>query len=178
MTNAVSVRPARFEDISAVSAIFAAVLAAEGTGKTSTGWLPGIYPTRKTAEDAFAAGELFVLTENGVVAAAGRINGVQMPAYADVDWLYAAPEESVSVLHTLAVSPALSGRGLGKRFIRFYEEYSRESGRPYLRIDTNAKNVNARRLYASLGYREAGIIPCVFNGIPDVHLVCLEKFVG
>jgi len=30
-------------------------------------------------------------------------------------------------------------------------------------------------LYKRLGYREAGIVPCVFNGIPDVMLVCLEK---
>lgn len=31
------------------------------------------------------------------------------------------------------------------------------------------------RLYARLGYREAGIVPCVFNGIKGVGLVCLEK---
>ena len=42
-------------------------------------------------------------------------------------------------------------------------------------MDTNAKNAAARRLYSRLGYREAGIVPCVFNGIPDVRLVCLEK---
>lgn len=26
-----------------------------------------------------------------------------------------------------------------------------------------------------LGYEEVGIVPCVFNGIPNVQLVCLEK---
>ena len=57
----------------------------------------------------------------------------------------------------------------------FYEEYARENGCPYLRMDTNARNLAARRLYAYLGYWEAGIVPCVFNGIQDVQLVCLEK---
>ena len=33
----------------------------------------------------------------------------------------------------------------------------------------------ARRLYARLGYREIGIVPTVFNGIPGVDLVLLEK---
>ena len=47
-----------------------------------------------------------------------------------------------------------------------------------LRIDTNAKNANARRLYAYLGYRETGIAPCTFNGIDGVALVCLEKWLG
>ena len=42
-------------------------------------------------------------------------------------------------------------------------------------MDTNARNKTARKLYAGLGYWEAGIMPCVFNGIPDVQLVCLEK---
>ena len=51
----------------------------------------------------------------------------------------------------------------------------RENGCPYLRMDTNARNKTARKLYAGLGYWEAGIMPCVFNGIPGVQLVCLEK---
>ena len=42
-------------------------------------------------------------------------------------------------------------------------------------MDTNARNLAARRLYKHLGYLEAGIVSCVFNGIPDVQLVCLEK---
>ena len=44
-----------------------------------------------------------------------------------------------------------------------------------LRIDTNAKNAAARRLYARLGFREAAIVPCTFNSIAGVELVCLEK---
>ena len=79
------------------------------------------------------------------------------------------------VLHTLVVDPAFAGRGCGKQFVAFYEEHSRACGCPYLRMDTNAKNAAARRLYSRLGYWEAGIVPCAFNGIPDVQLVCLEK---
>lgn len=79
------------------------------------------------------------------------------------------------VLHTLVVDPLQSGRGLGSAFVRFYEAYALEQGYPYLCMDTNEKNKNARALYARLGYREAGIVPCTFNGIPGVNLVCLEK---
>lgn len=178
MTDNIIFRPAIPEDIPRVSEIYNAIHENEGTGKTSTGWLRGIYPVQETAETAFRAGELFVLDYNCIVAAAGRINSIQMQEYALADWKYDVPESMVSVLHTLVVDPRFSGHGLGKRFIRFYEELSRENGRPYLRIDTNANNINARRLYSSLGYREAGIIPCEFNGIPGVNLVCLEKYVG
>lgn len=45
-------------------------------------------------------------------------------------------------------------------------------------MDTNAVNKPARALYHKLGYKEAGVVPCNFNGIKDVMLVCLEKYLG
>ena len=51
----------------------------------------------------------------------------------------------------------------------------RENGCTVLRMDTNAKNAAARRLYQKLGYAEPDIVPCIFNGIPNVQLVLLEK---
>lgn len=42
-------------------------------------------------------------------------------------------------------------------------------------MDTNAKNTNARKLYHKLNYKEVSTIPYIFNGIPDVDLVYLEK---
>ena len=57
----------------------------------------------------------------------------------------------------------------------FYERLARDTGRPYLRIDTNARNTPARTMYRKLGYTEAGIVAGTFNGIPGVQLVCLEK---
>lgn len=59
--------------------------------------------------------------------------------------------------------------------MRFYEEYARAHGCAYLRMDTNARNAAARRLYVRMGYHEADIVPCDFNGIPGIQLVLLEK---
>jgi len=42
-------------------------------------------------------------------------------------------------------------------------------------MDTNSRNLRARAMYKKLGYREIGIVPCVFNGIEGVQLVLLEK---
>ena len=118
---------------------------------------------------------MFVLETDAGIAAAARINQEQVPEYRNAAWSADAPPDQVMVLHTLVVSPSLAGRGYGSRFVSFYEQYARERGCPYLRMDTNARNLAARRLYAGLGYREAGIVDCVFNGIPGVRLVCLEK---
>lgn len=78
-------------------------------------------------------------------------------------------------LHTLVVSPSTSGKGYGKKFVKFYEDYALSYGCPELRMDNNARNAAARGLYKKLGYKGIGIVPTEFNGIPDVQLVLLEK---
>ena len=143
----------------------------------ATVWKNGqlLYTLTDGTNDAWAYA---VCVSDGTVYAAGRINREQVPVYAEVPWAHDAAPEQVLVLHTLVVDPAAAGHGYGTQFVRFYEQYAREHGCPELRIDTNAKNANARRLYAYLGYREAGIAPCTFNGIDGVALVCLEKWLG
>ena len=79
------------------------------------------------------------------------------------------------VLHTLVIDPEDKGRGLGRRFVRFYEDYARQEGCKCLRLDTNSRNTSARALYKSMGYEEIGCVPCVFNGLEDVNLVLIEK---
>lgn len=165
-------------DIPEIAAIYDRVLTEEEAGRACVGWVRGVYPTESTALEALEAEDLFVMTEEGVLTAAARINQTQVPVYSQVPWRWEAPAERVMVLHTLVVDPLRKGGGRGTAFVAFYEQYARERGCPCLRMDTNEKNAAARALYARLGYREAGIVPCVFNGIPDVQLVCLEKYLG
>ncbi len=172
----IEIRRGTLEDILPVARIYEHILDKEEQGEGTTGWIRGVYPTEQTARDALETGELFVLLEDGIVVAAAKINKIQVPEYANASWEFpGAPEEQIMVLHTLVVDPALAGKGYGSRFVRFYEQYAAENDCPYLRMDTNARNQAARRLYRHLGYREAGIVPCEFNGIPGVQLVCLEK---
>lgn len=115
------------------------------------------------------------MEEEGRIVAAGRLNQRQEDSYAEAKWEYDAAEAEVMVLHTLVVSPREENRGRGKAFVRFYEDFARKHGCKYLRMDTNEKNSRARRFYKNMGYKEVGIVPCVFNGIKGVPLVCLEK---
>lgn len=170
-----TIRPATAHDLARIEQIYDAIHTAEETGAASVGWARGVYPTRASAQAALDDGALFVLEDDGVLVAAGRIDQIQVPVYAQVPWQYAAPPEQVLVLHTLAVDPAAAGRGCGTQFVRFYARRARALGCTVLRIDTNAANTRARRLYARLGFREAAIVPCTFNGIAGVELVCLEK---
>ena len=169
------IRSAEGKDIGAVAAIFERIIDDEERGISTVGWKRGVYPTRATAEAALTQGDLFVLEDGGRVVAAMRVNHEQVPEYKNCRWDFPAVDEQIMVAHTLVVDPAAKGMGYGRQMVAFYEQFAKEHRCPYLRMDTNAINTRARALYKSLGYKEVGITPCVFNGIGQVNLVCLEK---
>lgn len=170
------IRKAKGGDLDAVSQIFEEIHDAEEAGRAVIGWVRGVYPTRATAEAALARGDLFVLEEGTAAAGAAIINRLQVDCYRDGKWRFPAPADGVMVLHTLVIRPSAAGRGYGTAFVSFYEDYARGRGCPFLRMDTNARNTAARKLYRKLGYQEIGVVPTVFNGIPGVQLVLLEKY--
>ena len=169
------IRKATESDIPGVSALYDDIHTEEENGRAVIGWERGVYPTENTARKALADGELFVDEEDGKIIGAAIINQRQVDVYAGAPWSFAVSDDEVMVLHTLVISPKAGGRGYGRRFVQFYEDYALSHGCRYLRMDTNERNSRARAMYAKLGYKEIGIVPTVFNGIPGVGLVLLEK---
>lgn len=169
------IRKAEVEDIPGITQIYSDILNLEVMRKGHTGWVKGIYPSEKTALGSIKMEEMYVMEENGEIVASARLNQKQIGSYSMAKWEYDAPADEVMLIHTLTVSPSKTGQGYGSAFIKFYEDFAREHGCRYLRMDTNEINKPARALYKKLGYKEVGIVPCNFNGIKDVRLVCLEK---
>lgn len=153
------IRKATKSDIDSIEKIYERIHDEEEKGLATVGWIRTIYPTRKTAEDGLKRKDLFVMEDDGEIVAAAVIN-------------------QIMVLHCLAVDPYRKNKGYGKTFVAFYENYAKRHNCIALRMDTNARNIRARSLYRKLGYEEIGIVKCIFNGIPDVQLVCLEKYLG
>ncbi len=173
-----TIRRAAAQDISAVSAIYDEIHAAEEAEEAVIGWARGVYPTEKTAQAALERGDLFVQEDEGRIVGAAIINRQQVDSYHGAKWTIDAPDDQIMVLHTLVISPKAARKGYGRRFVAFYEDYASTQGCTALRMDTNARNSRARAMYRKLGYTEADIVPCAFNGIPGVSLVLLEKALG
>lgn len=171
------IRLAAVNDIDGIAAIYEKIHDFEEAGKLFVGWDRSIYPVRQTAVDAVNRGDMFVAQADDIIVAAGIINQIQVPEYADCPWMYPADDKDVLVLHTLVVDPQQSSRGYGSQFVGFYEKLAVQRNQRNLRLDTNVINKEARAFYRKLGYKEPGIIHCTFNGISDVNLVCLEKLV-
>jgi len=168
-------RKAVKKDIQAVAAVYDSVHDAEERGEMIIGWERGVYPVTSTAEAAFERDDLYVCLDDEIIVATAIINQIQVDCYAAAEWTYDALPGEVLVLHTLAVRPDTGGRGVGTGFVRYYEDMACKLNTPYLRMDTNEKNLRARSMYKQLGYSEIAIVPTTFNGIAGVNLVLLEK---
>jgi RimJ/RimL family protein N-acetyltransferase len=169
-------RKAKEDDLDKIEQIYSDIHTTEEAGHVTIGWNRAIYPTTATAEQALQRDDLFVgLDDNNDIVGVAIINQLQVDIYYEGNWRYPAEDSQVMVLHTLIISPKHSGKGYGTEFVKFYESYALENNCPHLRMDTNAINTSARKLYEKLGYEERGILPCTFNGIKNVNLVLLEK---
>ncbi|WP_108831534.1 GNAT family N-acetyltransferase [Aedoeadaptatus coli] len=172
------IRKAVYSDLDAVVTIYNEILQLQEDGAITVGWIRGVYPTRATAEEALRRNDLFVMEKEGVVLGSAIINKLQVDVYAEAKWRHEVDAEKICVLLTFTISPRVGGRGLGKQFVDFYESYASDHGCCVLRMDTNERNHVARKMYKKLNYEEIDIVPTVFNGIPDVNLVLLEKYLG
>lgn len=172
------IRKATKNDIDSIEKIYEVIHNEEERGLVVIGWIRNVYPTRKTAEDGLARGDLFVLEDEGTIVAAAVINQIQVEEYRYAAWKHSVKDAEVMILHALVVDPYQKSKGYGKAFVAFYENYAKQHNCVTLRMDTNVRNTRARNLYQKLGYEEIDIINCTFNGIPNVQLVCLEKYLG
>lgn len=169
------IRKAEARDLDAIESIYNKILLKEEEGEVTTGWERGIYPRRETAEAALKRNDMFVMEDDGYIVGSGIINKEQVDVYEKAKWKFSAKDSEVMVLHTLVIEPEKSGRGYGKKFIEFYEDYAREKGCKYLRMDTNERNKPARSLYKNLAFDEIDCLSCIFNGLEGVNLILFEK---
>lgn len=107
-------RKATQEDIASIAAIYERTHDEEEAGKTTIGWVRGIYPVRKTAEQALDRDDLYVCEIDGIIGASGIINTRQVAAYVHGEWAHQVTEDETLVHHTLTVDPDHAHQSIGK----------------------------------------------------------------
>lgn len=131
------------------------------------GWIKGVYPTAKTAEDAIGEGTLYVLRMDGAIAGSIILNHEPETAYEEAEWNIDADYDEIIVVHTLVVHPRFMRRGVSGRLMEFAREHAASSGMKAVRLDVSAGNIPAIRLYERSGYKYIGTVDL---GLPYAHL--------
>ena len=168
-------RPATVSDLDAIEAHYTELLTHEAeTGRSTTNWSLGVYPTRQTAAAALAAGTLWVLEREGQVFASVILNHHQDDFYATIGWQYPAPPQQVLVVHTLCIPPRFAGQGLGRECVSRIKQQAAAMGCTVIRLDTWAGNVPAATLYQKNGFSLCGRAQVLFQGKIPEELIFLE----
>ena len=145
-------RQAVQEDMDGVLALYDQVIERFQAQTGTMAWRKGVYPTRANFQQAIQAGALYLGELEGALAAGMIITQGTDKTYGEPPWRVDAADEETAVIHTLGVSPALSGRGLALQMIEGAVALAREKGWRALRLDVLEDNVPAQRLYQRAGF--------------------------
>ena len=147
-----------------VRAFYFAVIDGLAEAEYGPGWKKDIYPAPEYLRSSIRDGELYIgVDEGGDIIAAMILNHWCNDAYLGYDWPTQATWDEVMILHTLAVLPQHTGRGLAKQMVRFAIDKARAQGAKAIRLDVLAGNVPAERLYPSLGFIYLATIPMFYE---------------
>lgn len=117
------------------------------------GWIKGVYPVRKTAEDGIEEGTLFVARSGGRIAGTVILRHEPEAGYSQADWHIQLEEAEIFVVYTFAVHPQYRGKGVGKALLEFAVRYSVEQKAKAIRLDVYEHNTPAIGLYKKCGFQ-------------------------
>ena len=138
-------------------------------------WKKGEYPTRREAERGAAEGTLLVAEENGSLAGGLMLNHETVDAYRQVDWGAELDDGEVLILHTFAVRPAFSGRGVGERLLAYALGFAAGQGKRAVRLDVQKENTPAIHVYERAGFRRCGTVLIAYSEMERALPFCLYE---
>ena len=122
----------------------------------STQWQNG-YPNEKTVESDIAKGYCYVLTIDDEIIASAALIFNNEPTYEVIegDWLTLG---EFLVVHRIAVSDQVAGKGIATHFFHFFEEHANAHQVYSIKVDTNYDNIAMMKILDKLGYSYCGEI--------------------
>lgn len=130
------------------------------------------YPTRQTAADGIARGDLYWLMAGDERVGAVTLNALAAPEYAPLTFVEAEP---ALIIHALVIDPSLQAKGLGKAAMDACEAFGRANGFRCVRLDAYPGNPAAIRLYEQRGYALRGEVHFPFKPPGLTRYVVYER---
>ena len=119
-------------------------------------WSKGKHPTVEGIKAYIDERSMFLYRANSVIVGAMAVTMYQGEDYHAIDWAQQVPDDRVAVIHILAVSPDVQGKGIGSEMIREAIRMADNKGMQAIRLDALASNTPAHRLYERLGFEYRG----------------------
>lgn len=146
------IRKAVLSDLPQIEQGFVELLEHQQTHTAYTSWRLNVYPTRATAENALSAGNLYVMEQDGKIAASMIVSQHQPEKFRDIHWRYPAQDHEVLVLNLLCVRPSRARQGIGQAMVQHLIQQAKSLRCKAVRLDTGEQNTPARALYTKQGF--------------------------
>ena len=168
------IRKCTEEDIKAAGAFYDRVVLWLDQHINYPKWIYKVYPSERSAREMTAAGNQYLCEEDGTLIGAFVLNTDPQGNYHKGSWKKDIPDGEYLVLHSLAIDPAMHGKGIGSEVIRFCENKARTEGFRALRVDIVPDNLPARKLYEKNGFTSAGDVD-LERGIENIPVFSLYE---
>ncbi len=157
------IRKAESIQFQAVRQFYFDVIDSVGDASDSVGWKKDIYPAPDFLNDSIQRGELFIAEEDGMIVGAMVLNHQFNDSYNAYSWPTKAEKTEVTVIHALAIRSSHRRRGYAKQLVQYAIDYARARMQKVIRLDVLKGNVNAEKLYTSMGFRYLHTLPMFYE---------------
>lgn len=145
-------------------------------------WVNGLYPSEPLFIGAIEKGWLFLLTDGEDVIGSVILNCFPTGEYPAITWQRELAPEQVVNIHTFAIHPHFSGKGVGSKMIGAIKEHAKQNGYQSIRLEVFRDNAPARRLYEKNDFvfvDTVDIGETIYRqlGIKDINIFDLYEFV-
>ncbi len=147
------IRKCREADVAAAGAFYDAVVFWLDQHTNFPKWMYKIYPSESWVREMTEAGEQYICVDGEKIIGAFVLNTDPQGNYRKGNWSRDLPDGAYMVLHALAISPELQGKGLGAEVVRFCTEKAKADGYKAIRLDIVPGNLPAKKLYEKTGFR-------------------------
>jgi GNAT superfamily N-acetyltransferase len=117
---------------------------------------PSHHPSKETIQNGIESNCHYVLIDGGKIVGGVLLNHACDDQYKLVKWR--VEDKNPLMVHRLAVSPKLQGKGYAKKLMEFAEEFAKKEGSKSIRLDTYKLNSVSNKFYEKLGYKLVGTI--------------------
>lgn len=112
------------------------------------------YPDREVIRKDLENRNMYLLVNEGEIAAIAVLDQNQEPEYQVIPWQDKAGD--FLVVHRLCVNPDFQGKGISRVLLDEIEQFAKDHGYTSIRLDTQMINERAMNLYESHDYEKRG----------------------
>ena len=139
-------------------------------------WKKDVYPTRQFIYDSISKKNLYIAIINSSIAGSMVMNHVCSDAYSEVKWNVPADHNEIMIIHALAVSQNVQGKGIAKKIMEYSIDFCENNGIKAIRLDVLPSNKSACKFYEKMNFVYIGKVQLFYEdtGLTDFLLYELE----